>query len=78
MQQLQTILQSSEVGKQGIAEIEYICNISHMSLSAEVELDLTLARGLGFQLDNLTGILPGVSGVGISFGADRIRCIATT
>ncbi|HPH16223.1 MAG TPA: histidine--tRNA ligase [Bacteroidales bacterium] len=97
LQQLQTILQSSEVGKQGIAEIEYICtNISHMSLSAEVELDLTLARGLNYytgaifevkskdvqigsicgggRYDNLTGIfgLPGVSGVGISFGADRI------
>ncbi|HOS84541.1 MAG TPA: histidine--tRNA ligase [Bacteroidales bacterium] len=97
LQQLQTILQSSEVGKQGIAEIEYIfTNISHMSLSAEVELDLTLARGLNYytgaifevkskdvsigsicgggRYDNLTGIfgLPGVSGVGISFGADRI------
>ena len=62
----------------------------------EVELDLTLARGLNYytgaifevkaldvqigsitgggRYDNLTGIfgMPGLSGVGISFGADRI------
>ena len=65
-------------------------------LKNEVQLDLTLARGLNYytgaifevkaldvaigsivgggRYDNLTGIfgLPGLSGVGISFGADRI------
>ena len=65
-------------------------------LEHEIELDLTLARGLNYytgaifevkaldtpmgsitgggRYDNLTGIfgLPGLSGVGISFGADRI------
>lgn len=95
--QLRTILASSEIGLQGISELEYIFNtISPMNVAADVELDLTLARGLNYytgaifevkskdvqigsicgggRYDNLTGIfgLPGVSGVGISFGADRI------
>ena len=67
-----------------------------LGLNNQLELDLTLARGLNYytgaifevkaldveigsisgggRYDNLTGIfgLPGVSGVGISFGADRI------
>ena len=68
----------------------------HSSLNNEIQLDLTLARGLSYytgaifevkaldtpmgsisgggRYDNLTGIfgMPGLSGVGISFGVDRI------
>ena len=79
----------------GIEEVEFV--LSHLSsLNAQLELDLTLARGLNYytgcifevkaldveigsitgggRYDNLTGIfgMPGLSGVGISFGADRI------
>ena len=81
----------------GVEECEYILNtLSLLNLNNEVELDLTLARGLNYytgaifevkaldveigsitgggRYDNLTGIfgMPGISGVGISFGADRI------
>jgi histidyl-tRNA synthetase len=72
-----------------------------LELTTEVELDLTLARGLNYytgaifevkakdiamgsicgggRYDDLTGIfgMPGVSGVGISFGADRIYDVLT-
>lgn len=94
---LKNILSSSEVGKKGIEEMEEIFNIQ--SSVSNLQLDLTLARGLNYytgaiievkvndprstftssicgggRYDDLTGIfgLPGVSGVGISFGADRI------
>lgn len=95
--QLKEILASSEMGLQGIAEMEYIFDkAERLSLRNELELDLTLARGLNYytgaiievkaldaeigsiagggRYDNLTGIfgLPDVSGVGISFGADRV------
>ena len=88
-------LASSEVGQKGIDEVEYV--LSKLStLNSQLELDLTLARGLNYytgcifevkaldveigsitgggRYDNLTGIfgMPGLSGVGISFGADRI------
>ena len=88
-------LESSEIGQKGIDEVEYV--ISKLNgLHSELELDLTLARGLNYytgcifevkaldveigsitgggRYDNLTGIfgMPGLSGVGISFGADRI------
>lgn len=95
--QLQTLLSSSPVGMLGIEELQttFTC-LSHMNMRSEVELDLTLARGLNYytgaimevkakdvqigsicgggRYDDLTGIfgLPNVSGVGISFGADRI------
>ncbi|MDR1744092.1 MAG: histidine--tRNA ligase [Dysgonamonadaceae bacterium] len=94
---LKNELSASETGRKGIEELEYIFDkISRLSLKNEVELDLTLARGLNYytgaiievkaldvqigsitgggRYDNLTGIfgLPDVSGVGISFGADRI------
>lgn len=90
-------LASSEVGLKGIEEISFILDrTNQIGVRAEVELDLTLARGLNYytgaifevkaldvqigsitgggRYDNLTGIfgLPNVSGVGISFGADRI------
>ena len=88
-------LAGSEVGQKGIDEVEYV--LSKLStLHSQLELDLTLARGLNYytgcifevkaldveigsitgggRYDNLTGIfgMPGLSGVGISFGADRI------
>lgn len=94
---LKDVLASSETGIKGVEELEFILNRTDLlSLNAELELDLTLARGLSYytgaifevkaldvqigsvtgggRYDNLTGIfgLPGVSGVGISFGADRI------
>ena len=94
---LRSVLASSETGLKGIAEIEYILNkLDFLELNMNMELDLTLARGLNYytgaifevkaldvqigsitgggRYDNLTGVfgLPGVSGVGISFGADRI------
>ncbi|MBN1107430.1 MAG: histidine--tRNA ligase [Bacteroidales bacterium] len=91
------MLAGSETGLQGISELQTLFSfMSEGSLSADVDLDLTLARGLNYytgaiievkaadvaigsicgggRYDDLTGIfgLPGVSGVGISFGADRI------
>ena len=90
-------LAASEIAMKGIAEMEFILDrIEKLELTADLELDLTLARGLNYytgaifevksldyaigsitgggRYDNLTGIfgLPGLSGVGISFGADRI------
>lgn len=94
---LKEILASSEIGMKGIEELEFILDrIDKVVLHAELELDLTLARGLNYytgaifevkaldvqigsitgggRYDNLTGVfgMEGVSGVGISFGADRI------
>ncbi len=89
----------SDIGIRGCDEIEFVLNTLGSvvgGLSAEVQFDLTLARGLNYytgcifevkaldveigsitgggRYDNLTGIfgMPGLSGVGISFGADRI------
>lgn len=94
---LRSQLATSETGKKGIEELEYILDrIEKSPLRATLEIDLTLARGLNYytgaivevkaldvtigsitgggRYDNLTGVfgMPGVSGVGISFGADRI------
>ena len=94
---LKQVLATSEVAMKGISELEFILNrIDKLTLNAELELDLTLARGLNYytgaifevkaldvqigsitgggRYDNLTGVfgMDGVSGVGISFGADRI------
>ena len=95
IQTMREVLKDSETGLKGIEEVEFV--LSHLSsLNAQLELDLTLARGLNYytgcifevkaldveigsitgggRYDNLTGIfgMPGLSGVGISFGADRI------
>ena len=97
-QKLKTIaevLKDSEVGLKGVEETKYILGYL-TSLNNELQLDLTLARGLSYytgaifevkaldtpmgsisgggRYDNLTGIfgMPGLSGVGISFGVDRI------
>lgn len=91
------VLAGSETGLKGVEETRFILNtLKAVGLNNEIELDLTLARGLNYytgaifevkaldtpmgsitgggRYDNLTGIfgLPGLSGVGISFGADRI------
>lgn len=91
------ILASSEAGMKGVAELEELFGyISAAGIKQEVEIDLSLARGLNYytgaifevkakdfaigsicgggRYDDLTGIfgLPNMSGVGISFGADRI------
>ncbi len=95
--QLRNTLSASEIGLKGVDEIETIFNICNsLAIKTEIELDLTLARGLNYytgaifevkaldveigsitgggRYDNLTGVfgMPDVSGVGISFGADRI------
>jgi len=94
---LKNIVNESEIGKKGVEEIEFILDrIEQLPLTAALELDLTLARGLSYytgaifevkaldveigsitgggRYDNLTGVfgMDGLSGVGISFGADRI------
>ena len=90
------VLAASEIGLKGVEETRYILNTLHAQLKNELQLDLTLARGLNYytgaifevkaldvqigsitgggRYDNLTGIfgMPGISGVGISFGVDRI------
>ena len=91
------VLAGSETGQKGVEETRFILDtLKTVGLHNEIELDLTLARGLNYytgaifevkaldtpmgsitgggRYDNLTGIfgLPGLSGVGISFGADRI------
>jgi histidyl-tRNA synthetase len=94
---LKDLFQQTETGQKGVEEIRFILDwIEHLPLTATVELDLTLARGLSYytgaifevkaldaemgsivgggRYDNLTGVfgMSGLSGVGISFGADRI------
>ena len=90
------VLKDSETGIKGVEESRYILNALRNTLKNEIQLDLTLARGLNYytgaifevkaldveigsitgggRYDNLTGIfgMPGISGVGISFGVDRI------
>ena len=94
---LKEVLAGSETGLKGVAELEFIFDrVDLLTVKADLELDLTLARGLNYytgaifevkaldvqigsitgggRYDNLTGVfgMDGVSGVGISFGADRI------
>ena len=95
LQTMKEVLKDSETGLKGVEECEFILS-KLIGLNNEVEIDLTLARGLNYytgaifevkaldveigsitgggRYDNLTGIfgMPGLSGVGISFGADRI------
>ena len=97
LETLKTVLAASETGMKGVEESEFILKtVSTLGVKSEVELDLTLARGLNYytgaifevkaldvqigsisgggRYDNLTGVfgMDGMSGVGISFGADRI------
>jgi histidyl-tRNA synthetase len=94
---IETLLAQSEIGIKGVDELKTIFGyVATANVKAEIELDLTLARGLNYytgaiievksadvaigsicgggRYDNLTGVfgMEGVSGVGISFGADRI------
>ena len=91
------VLAASETGLKGVEETRFILDtLRTLGLKNEIQLDLTLARGLNYytgaifevkaldvqigsitgggRYDNLTGIfgMPGISGVGISFGVDRI------
>ena len=96
LQTIRAVLADSETGLKGVEETQFILDTLKGSLNNEIQLDLTLARGLNYytgaifevkaldyaigsitgggRYDNLTGIfgMPGLSGVGISFGADRI------
>lgn len=97
LEQLKSVLADSEIGLKGVAELETLFGYTlNLDFTAELELDLTLARGLNYytgtiievkaldvqigsitgggRYDNLTGVfgVDGLSGVGISFGADRI------
>ncbi|MBT8274784.1 MAG: histidine--tRNA ligase [Bacteroidia bacterium] len=99
---LKSLLASSETGMKGISELEFILNtIDEIQLkTAQLEIDVTLARGLNYytgaifevgapaevsmgsiggggRYDDLTGIfgLKDMSGVGISFGLDRIYLV---
>lgn len=97
------VLADSKIGRKGVEELRFILDsLKTSGLKNEIQLDLTLARGLNYytgaifevkaldtqigsitgggRYDNLTGIfgMPGISGVGISFGADRIYDVLNT
>jgi histidyl-tRNA synthetase len=102
LSELKKMLSSSETGLKGIEELEFITKaFETLSLkSTQLEVDVTLARGLNYytgaifevsppegvnmgsiggggRYDDLTGIfgLKNTSGVGISFGLDRIYLV---
>ncbi|WP_159520954.1 histidine--tRNA ligase [Sunxiuqinia indica] len=102
LDQIESVIAATTVGKKGVEEMRTLFGyLSGFELNTEVELDLTLARGLNYytgaifevkakdvqigsicgggRYDDLTGIfgMPDVSGVGISFGADRIYDVMT-
>lgn len=102
IEKMASLLESSQVGMKGVEEIRTLfALISNADIKQQVEIDLSLARGLNYytgaifevkaldfqigsicgggRYDDLTGIfgLPGMSGVGISFGADRIFDVLT-
>ena len=98
LQTIAEVLKDSETGMKGVEETRFILDTlkTLSNLKNQIQLDLTLARGLNYytgaifevkaldvqigsilgggRYDNLTGIfgMPGISGVGISFGIDRI------
>lgn len=97
LKKLGQLLANVEIGRKGVEELtEIIAGVKSLGLRAELDLDVSLARGLNYytgaiievkaldvaigsitgggRYDNLTGVfgMPGLSGVGISFGADRI------
>ena len=103
LQTMENFLSASEIGMKGIEELRFILGAcDKVELENELQLDLTLARGLNYytgaifevkaldtpmgsitgggRYDNLTGIfgMPGISGVGMSFGADRIYDVLNT
>jgi len=99
---MRTLFDGDAVGLAGVDELTTLFGyIRDAAIQCNVEMDLTLARGLNYytgaifevkahnvqigsicgggRYDNLTGIfgMPDVSGVGISFGADRIYDVMT-
>ena len=99
---LRAVIGASETGLKGIEEMETVFGYAErLGLGLQVDLDLSLARGLNYytgaifevkaldfaigsicgggRYDDLTGIfgMPNMSGVGISFGADRIYDVMT-
>ncbi|MBD5368671.1 MAG: histidine--tRNA ligase [Bacteroides sp.] len=97
LEALRELLDGVEIGQKGIDELTEVINgVEALGLDCDLELDVSLARGLNYytgtiievkardveigsitgggRYDNLTGVfgMPGISGVGISFGADRI------
>ena len=99
---LEAMFANVEIGRKGAGELKELFDLTRTSqMHCDIELDLTLARGLNYytgaifevkakdvqigsicgggRYDNLTGIfgMPDVSGVGISFGADRIYDVLT-
>jgi len=99
---MRRLMAGSESGMKGLDELDELFGyIKAAGISAETEIDLSLARGLNYytgaifevkardfqigsicgggRYDNLTGIfgLPDMSGVGVSFGADRIYDVLT-
>lgn len=97
LDRLSELLGGVEEGARGVAELrEIVTGVEALGLRGELDLDVSLARGLNYytgaiievkakdvaigsitgggRYDNLTGVfgMPGLSGVGISFGADRI------
>ncbi len=100
---LEELLAGSETGSLGVRELREVTEgVNALGLDAELDLDVSLARGLNYytgtiievkakdvaigsitgggRYDNLTGVfgMPGLSGVGISFGADRIYDVLNT
>ena len=100
---LANVLADNEIGRKGVEELKFVSRTTmNLGLRAELDLDVSLARGLNYytgtiievkaldvaigsitgggRYDNLTGVfgMPGLSGVGISFGADRIYDVLNT
>ncbi len=101
LQKLKAMLVNSEEGLQGVEELQFVVDqLDSLGLSSsELEIDVTLARGLNYytgaifevkasgvsigsiggggRYDDLTGIfgLKNISGIGISFGLDRIYLV---
>ncbi len=100
---LENVLADNEIGRKGVEELKFVSRTTmNLGLRAELDLDVSLARGLNYytgtiievkaldvaigsitgggRYDNLTGVfgMPGLSGVGISFGADRIYDVLNT
>lgn len=103
LETLRKLLEENPTGSKGVEELTTVINgVKATGLDAELDLDVSLARGLNYytgtiievkardvaigsitgggRYDNLTGIfgMPGISGVGISFGADRIYDVLNT
>lgn len=95
LQAIKALIGQNQIGNEGLNEVNFVFDAVKAFGISNLELDITLARGLNYytgcifevvhnefnssicgggRYDDLTGIfgLKDVSGVGISFGADRI------